>query len=230
MRYKVLLFLPVGFIKGIYEAAKVGAKYFYLNFKHRQVKFYYGSDALGNCKFENDITLLHGAVISNTSIGRKSYVGQKSYLKNCNIGRYCSIAPGVHAGLGIHPIGKNASTSVAFYRKKAAIPTYVSENKFLEEFKQIIIGNDVWIGERAIIMDGVTIGDGAVVGAGAVVTKDVEPYEIVAGVPAKKIRDRFSVETKENLMHIKWWNIDEDWIKENSTKFEDVDALIMSLK
>ena len=78
----------------------------------------------------------------------------------------------------------------------------------------IVIGNDVWIGYEAVILAGVTIGDGAIIGARAVVTKDVEPYTIVGGVPAAPIRKRFSKDTISNLLKIKWW----DWPKEKIAK------------
>lgn len=77
----------------------------------------------------------------------------------------------------------------------------------------IVIGNDVWIGYEAVILSGVTIGDGAVIGACAVVTKDVPPYTIVGGVPAKPIRRRFDDETAEKLRRISWWDWDEEKIK-----------------
>ena len=70
----------------------------------------------------------------------------------------------------------------------------------------IVVGNDVWIGYDAVIMAGVTIGDGAIIGTRAVVTKDVEPYSIVGGVPAKEIRKRFTPEIIKKLMEIQWWN------------------------
>ena len=79
----------------------------------------------------------------------------------------------------------------------------------------IVIGNDVWIGYDAVIMAGVTIGDGAIIGTRAVVTKDVEPYSIVGGVPAKEIRKRFSPEVIAKLMELKWWDWPEDKIKEH---------------
>lgn len=79
----------------------------------------------------------------------------------------------------------------------------------------IIIGNDVWIGYEAVIMAGVTIGDGAVVATRSVVTKDVEPYTIVGGVPAKPIKKRFDDETVNSLVEIKWWDWDKEKIREN---------------
>lgn len=78
----------------------------------------------------------------------------------------------------------------------------------------IVIGNDVWIGFEAVIMAGVTIGDGAVIGARALVTKDIPPYTIVGGVPAKPIKKRFSEKTIETLLQIRWW----DWSKEKIQK------------
>lgn len=83
----------------------------------------------------------------------------------------------------------------------------------------IVIGNDVWIGYEAVIMAGVTIGDGAIIGARAVVTKDVKPYTIVGGVPAKPIRKRFKDETISSLLELKWW----DWSRERIAR--NIDAI-----
>ena len=79
----------------------------------------------------------------------------------------------------------------------------------------IVIGNDVWIGFEAVILSGVTIGDGAIIGARAVVTKDVPPYTIVGGVPARPIRKRFSEEVISKLSELQWWNWSEERIREN---------------
>ena len=91
----------------------------------------------------------------------------------------------------------------------------------------IVIGNDVWIGYDAVIMAGVTIGDGAIIGTRAVVTKDVEPYSIVGGVPAKEIRKRFSPEVIKKLMEIQWWNWPIEKIRDAITDIHssNVDAL-----
>lgn len=79
----------------------------------------------------------------------------------------------------------------------------------------IVIGNDVWIGYEAVIFSGVTIGDGAIIGTRALVTKDVPPYTVVGGVPAKPIKRRFDEETTEKLLNLKWWDFDEEKIKRN---------------
>ena len=84
----------------------------------------------------------------------------------------------------------------------------------------IVIGNDVWIGYEAVILAGVTIGDGAVIGARAVVTKDIPPYTIVGGVPAKPIRKRFTQETIDLLLKIKWWNWPEERIRQHIAEIQ----------
>ena len=91
----------------------------------------------------------------------------------------------------------------------------------------IIIGNDVWIGYDAVIMAGVKIGDGAIIGTRAVVTKDVEPYSIVGGVPAKEIRKRFAPEVIEKIKSLQWWNLPEEKIQKSLTAIQsgDIDSL-----
>ena len=99
------------------------------------------------------------------------------------------------------------STSPLFYRKANTFNISIVEDKEFDEYQEIIVGNDVWIGTRSIILDGVKIGNGAVIAAGSVVTKDVEPYMIVAGVPAKPIRKRATEDKIREYQNSKWWNL-----------------------
>jgi acetyltransferase-like isoleucine patch superfamily enzyme len=108
----------------------------------------------------------------------------------------------------MHPINSFSTHPVFYSNRGQTTKSFTSENKF-EELKPVHVGNDVWIGASAVVMDGVTISDGAIIAAGAIVTKDVRPYAIVAGVPAKEVRRRFDDNKIEELLEWKWWNLSE---------------------
>ena len=178
-----------------------------------------------NCKIYKNVELLnsslgrycniaHDVSIINSSINHRTSIGRYSKLRDSKVGKYCSISFDTIIGAVSHPL-ENISTHAFSYRKQFGI---VNENKNYEN-KQTEIGNDVWIGCGAIILAGVKIGDGAVIGAGSVVTKDVQPYSIVAGVPAKELRKRFSKEIISELLEIKWWNCPDIILKKNIKLF-----------
>jgi acetyltransferase-like isoleucine patch superfamily enzyme len=151
--------------------------------------------------------VLDGGLILNSRIGCYSYVGRHSVMQNCTVGNYCSIAESVILGLGCHPLDR-FSTSPVFYRRINCFHTeIVSDDPSVTEFKLIEVGNDVWIGARAVVMDGVKIGNGAVIAAGAVVTRDVPPYAIVAGVPARILRYRADESRRRLWAEKQWWNL-----------------------
>ena len=182
--------------------------------------------------FERCCRVDHGVEFTG-HLGYGSYIGHDSSIK-AKIGRFTSIAPETQTCIGRHPLdAKFASTSPMFFSlRKQTGSTFATEQTF-DEFKyadpegpyDCVIGNDVWIGTRALIVGGVTIGDGAVVLTGAVVTKDVPPYAIVGGVPAKILRYRYDEETIKMMMHIKWWNMPEEWLKEHWRLLNDVEQL-----
>jgi acetyltransferase-like isoleucine patch superfamily enzyme len=202
--------------------------YFERKYANKNLKIGYMAN-LNNCQFGNHNILYFGAEINNVVLGDFSYVAGESRLVNTTIGKFTCIGPEVICGLGRHPSRDFVSTHPIFYSPLGQSQlTFVSDSHF-EEFAPIEIGNDVWIGARAIIRDGVKIGDGAIVGAGAVVTRDVPPYAIVGGVPAKIIRYRFQPEEIEFLEEMKWWDCDIEWIRENYEAFHDVGKL-MQLK
>nr|WP_295255861.1 CatB-related O-acetyltransferase [uncultured Blautia sp.] len=146
------------------------------------------------------------------SIDDYSYINS-GYLYNCVIGKYCSIGQNVSLGPGEHYVNHLSTFPIS---------NLVLGKKDLTEFKASLpamIGNDVWIGNNAVILQGIKVGDGAIVAAGAVVTKDVEPYSIVGGVPARVIKKRFDEVTIQKLMDLAWWKRGEEWIRSNRDLF-----------
>ena len=183
--------------------------------------------------------------IPGTMLAGRNYIGKDAFIKNCNmgygsyvqsgcditdadIGCYTSIGSDVKTVIGSHPTEKKVTLHPAFY-SKAEVPgfSYV-EGTFATEHsaRRTQIGSDVWIGNDVLIMGGVKIGDGAVVGAGAIVTKDLPPYSVNAGVPAKTMRYRFTEEQIEKLLADRWWEKDEAWIKANASRFTDVEEFL----
>lgn len=146
-----------------------------------------------------------GTEFHNSSIDRFSYVGYDCEIISCRIGSFCSIANRVIIGGAKHPLGW-VSTSPTFYNVSGGTGRHLGNLQF-KPSTETIIDHDVWIGSRAIILQGVRIGTGAVIGAGAVVTKDVPPYAIVAGNPAKVIRFRFDSMTIEKFLDSEWWDL-----------------------
>ncbi|MBQ6980256.1 MAG: CatB-related O-acetyltransferase [Clostridia bacterium] len=189
-----------------------------------------------NTFLEGTNMICNNSCISGSSLGRCSYVGCDCYIPKTKIGRYCSIAQGVRVVMGNHPTSKFVSTHGAFYSKDFFV-SYTKEQKFKEysyadadEKFFVEIGNDVWVGSDVRILNGVKIGDGAVIAAGAVVVKDIEPYSVVGGVPAKHIKYRFNESQREFLQRIKWWDFDENEIVANADLFEDIDKFMQYYK
>ena len=152
-----------------------------------------------------------GSKLVSCTVGRHSFCGYDCTFLNTDIGAFCSIAGGVIAGGATHPI-PYLSTSPVFLSHKDSVKAKFAAHDYNPVYRTRI-GNDVWIGERALIKAGVSIGDGAVIGMGAVVTKDVPPYAIVGGNPARLIRMRFSDPVIDGLLRLKWWDLSEDELR-----------------
>jgi acetyltransferase-like isoleucine patch superfamily enzyme len=202
------------------------SKFFY-EFKYSKQQLSVGYLVrFSNCRFGRFNTLYETASLSNVTLGDFTFIGVASKIANAQIGKFSSIGSEVLIGLGKHPSRDFASTHPAFYSiQKQAQETFVDSSSF-EEFAECKIGNDVWIGSRAIVLDGLTIGDGAIVAAGAVVTKDVPAYAVVGGTPAKVLRYRFETSEIEYLEQMKWWDKDLEWLREHAKNFQHIDHFI----
>ena len=193
-----------------------------LKFRHAGRHLRVGRRATARaCTFGRYNTLYDDVVLDGVVLGDLSYVSRGARVSNATVGRFCCIGPETLIGLGRHPTRDFVSSHPAFYSTRAqAQLTFVAGQKF-EEFRPVTIGHDVWIGARAIVLDGATIGDGAIVAAGAVVAGEVPPYAIVSGVPAKLVRYRFDEATIAAIRGSRWWDLDLEVLRGNAAAFAD---------
>jgi acetyltransferase-like isoleucine patch superfamily enzyme len=157
--------------------------------------------------------------IINSSIGRYSYVGIGSWICETDMEAFCSVASNVNIGLGNHTMNFLSTSPIFTEKQNATGYSWINES-VAPPFRRVKIGNDVWIGYGAMILGGVTIGDGACIGAGAVVTKDVPPFAIVGGCPAKIIKYRFSSSIIERILSERWWDRPDEELKSSIPDFQ----------
>ncbi len=165
----------------------------------------------------------------DSEVGRFSYFNHNSTVfRGVKIGRYCSIGKNCQIGVYEHPLDW-ITTSPITYNMGLHFPDYYGQFKNLKIKRSgpAFIGNDVWMGSNVIVKRGVTIGDGAVIAGGAMVTKDVPPYAIFGGMPAKLIRYRFDHETILSLIKSKWWDLPVDKLK--NIDFSNIEKALVEL-
>lgn len=201
-------------------------KYIFTRIKFRKTCIFDYSCNIGiKSKFEGANKIYPNTIFSG-KMGYGSYIASNCEI-SANIGRFTSIAPYVRTNNGMHPYTyPYVATSPMFFslRKQNGF-TFADKQIFVETKSSSMIGNDCWIGENVFICGGVSIGDGAIVLAGAVVSKDVPPYAIVGGVPAKILKYRYDEDDIKFLLDLKWWNSDILWLKNNWRLLNNIELL-----
>ncbi len=196
---------------------------FMLELKHKKLRLEYMVE-VKNCKFGIYNKIYKFSRLRDSELGDFSYVARNCQIYQTKIGKFTCIGPNVNTGMGAHPSAEFVSSHPLFYSTLGqSSGLVIVEKNLFDEFPETVIGNDVWIGNNVTIKYGVTIGDGAIIGSGAVVTRDVEPYSIVGGVPAKIIKYRFEKEQIAFLQKFKWWDKNLEWIKANKELFRNIE-------
>ncbi|MEM6679061.1 MAG: chloramphenicol acetyltransferase [Pseudomonadota bacterium] len=166
-----------------------------------------------------------GTTLLNTAFGDYSYTAGACDIANATVGKFVNIASYVRIGATDHPMSR-ASQHHFLYRSAMYFEDAEDDAAFFEAraARRTVIGHDVWLGHASMIKPEVTVGHGAVVGAGAVVTRDVAPYTIVAGNPARLIRERHPPAVAERLMALGWWDWDHGQLRAALEDFRALEA------
>ncbi len=183
-------------------------------------------------------TVLNAPVrlVGNANVKHSCNVGSYTFINSgttlfpaTKMGKFCSIGKNCELGAFDHPTTWLSSSPIQ-YNLKLHFPDYIEdfEQKKIVRPKETIFGNDVWIGSLAVVKRGLTIGDGAIIAGGSVVVKDVPPYAIVGGVPAKVLKYRFDEKTIERLMRLQWWDMPIEDLKNIS--FDDINKALDELE
>ena len=182
-----------------------------------------------NNQIDPKTTIFRGVKIKGSRIGAYTYIGANTDVENATIGKFCSVSDHCRIGMGGHNIYQLSTSPIFTQARNGTKFQWVDKDVNSVPKKFVVVGNDVLIGSHALILGDVTIGDGDVVGTGAVVTKDVPPYAIVGGVPAKVIKYRFPQNVVDSLLKLKWWDKEEAELREHIELFQteplDMDSL-----
>ncbi|MCW3083813.1 MAG: maa [Bacteroidetes bacterium] len=213
-------------LKWLYTKWRLESKY-----RGKHLKLEYMVEITKNSTFGNYNTIYKYARLQNVEFTDFATVGRNAQLQNVKMGKFSGIGPFSYIGLAAHPAEKFVSPHPLFYSTLGqSSGLVIVEKDLFNEYEPTYIGSDVWVGNGVSVIQGITIGNGAIVAAGAVVTKDVAPYSVVGGVPAKLIRYRFTPEQIDFLQEFKWWDKDLDWIKANKDLFLDIEKFIATHK
>ena len=165
--------------------------------------------------------------IVESTFGDYSYAAGDVSIIYSEVGKFCSIASHARLNPGNHPMERATQHHMTYRRVQYGFAETDDEDFFAwRRADKVTLGHDVWLGHGAIILPGVTVGTGAVVAAGAVVSKDVEPYTIVGGAPARAIRRRFPEDVARRLLGMAWWDWPREVLAERFADFNDVDGFL----
>ncbi len=184
--------------------------------------------AIRDSKIHRTSKVESGSSVVGSIFERHSFCGYDCTIVNATVGPFTSIGARVMVGGSTHPM-HFVSTSPVFLKHRDSISTKLARHEFSFK-KTTYIGPDVWVGDGAYIKSGVTIGVGSVIGMGSVVTRDVMPYSIVAGNPARLIRLRFDGDLRSDLIESRWWELDDDMLKSFGHLFNDPVEFIAAIK
>lgn len=180
--------------------------------------------AIKDCSLDKNTHVAAQSHLVNVVMGRYSDIGYNCQIVDADIGSFCSLGANIRIGGSSHPMGW-VSTSQVFISKKNTLKTKFSFHEY-HSTKRTKLEHDIWIGDNALVKGGVTIGTGAVIGMGSVVTKDVPPYAVVAGNPAKIIKYRFDESTRIALLESAWWNYSEEKLREAAQYFPEPEKFL----
>jgi acetyltransferase-like isoleucine patch superfamily enzyme len=186
---------------------------------HRGARVDRGSRFCGkNVLFEN-------VRVVDSCMGRHSYLQEGSLLFKTDVGNFCSLGMRAAIGLPGHALEYVSSHPAFFPEATPLVETFVAAVETACTHRTNV-DHDVWIGHGAVVMQGVSLGTGCVIGAGAVVTKDVEPYMIVGGVPARSIRKRFPEDVCQGLLETRWWDLSDTQLRRCASSFQSADEFM----
>lgn len=172
--------------------------------------------SLNEVSFRGSALIAHHAQLQNVQVGDRTSIGRYTKVRDCEIGKYCSISWDTTLGAVAHPMETITSCALTYRKFYGFVDADLAHPQLAT-----VIGNDVWIGCGVTVVSGVCVGNGSVIGAGAVVTKDVPPYAIAAGVPARIIGWRFEEKVRALLDGVRWWDWPDSVISEHLALFKE---------